>query len=276
MNFKFYLFIINIFILIKSEIITIKSFEEVSEILQNSDADTLIIFDVDRTLIIPEENAFRYPNLPMILGAIDNYYQKTNHTNHFVKLAKIATNYKHIILESCIINIINNLQNKNAKLIALTDVMTEPDDIVDWKILRFNQLKELDIDFSTSFQEESIILDNLPVFENNYPLFNKGMLLANNIAKGKVLTEFLNKIKWQPKKIIFFDDRETNLTSVENALTDLDPNIIFKGYHYIKADLIDNTVDKEIFEQQINHLVKYGYWLQPQDLQSAFLCDEII
>ena len=276
MNFIFYLFLVlNIFAFIQAEIQTIKSFDESIEVLNQTNENSLVIFDVDRTLIVPEQNAFNNDYLKLILNALKTNYAKTNDYENYVKLYRLAINFKQILIEPNIVQIIKDLQDRQIKTIALSNMKTEPNNLIDWNKFRYDQLNGLDINFSSSFQEK-IILKNLQGLNNFSPIFYKGIILTNRIEKGVVLIEFLKIIKCQPKEVIFFDDDLENLKSVEEKLKKLDAKIIFKGYYYIKADSLDASVDQAVFNAQVNHLIKYGYWLKPQELQSVFSYDEII
>jgi hypothetical protein len=274
MNFIFYLFIfINIFIFAQADIKKIESFEESIETLNQADKNSLVIFDIDNTLIMPEDCAFHDPS--PIFDTINKHFPDQNDEEH-IKRCKPVIECKQILIQDIIVQIIKDLQNRAVRTMALTNLSSLDSDIWDWKRLRYSQLNKLNINFNNSFEKKYIILENLVGDDDGHPIFYEGILATNRVNKGIVLVEFLKKIGWIPKRIIFFDDSLANILSVEEELRKLNPEIEFHGYHYIKADLIDFSIDKDIFNSQVNYLIKYSCWVSPLQMQSAFSYDEII
>lgn len=277
MNFlKYPLFVLFICLNLNCRIEIIESFEESLETVSNASEDSLIIFDIDRTLVKPqEENSFNNESLRFLKARIDQYLKKTKNYANYINLLRIVYKFKQILTEECIVKIIDNLQEKNIKIIALTSCYTKPNDVIIYGKYKFELLKDFKIDFSTSFKINNFKFTNLPTVNESYPEYYKGIILTNTIEKGKVLTEFFKQVKWQPKEVIFFDDQLTNLLNVEEHLKSLDSKIKYIGYHFIKTDLTNFNIDYKVLDFQINYFIEKNTWVNASSL-NLFSFDEII
>lgn len=82
-------------------------------------------------------------------------------------------------------------------------------------------------------------------------LFRKGILFTSGTPKGRALIHLLEHFSWQPKKIVFVDDRESNLVDVEQAA--LDKTIDFIGLRYGYADGRKEQFDPSLADIQLKH-----------------------
>jgi len=86
---------------------------------------------------------------------------------------------------------------------------------------RMEGLRQLGIDFSkTSPCCRSFVFDDLPAYRGNYFTYSNGALFVNGtaVSKGVAFLSFLKKAELCPKRIIFIDDRDENLLSLEAAI----------------------------------------------------------
>ncbi|MDR3646737.1 MAG: DUF2608 domain-containing protein [Candidatus Babeliales bacterium] len=266
MNFKFYTLIItlNIFAFASCYTQMIHEFQDSLSELNRANEDTLVVFDIDRTLIIPKDPAFDC--LTYIDQAIQNYYKTKRAINNYSKAYKAALYHEHVLMEDYIPQILESLQMKNVKTIALTSVGTQRDNLIpDMGVLRFNQLNKLGINFNRKFEWLDLTLNRLPKVSKTYPEFSYGILMTNYIEKGVVLIELLKLLNWIPKRVIFFDDLLHNIMSVEEHLRQYSKttktDIEFIGYNYIRAEMLDRRIDQKIIKLQINFLLKKGIWI---------------
>lgn len=267
MNFRFYIFVILVTILAfaNARIEMIHTFDLSIEQLNRADKDTLVIFDIDATLIMPEDRAF--DDQGILFDAIEKYYSKKRTINHYNRAKKLVSYCKQILVENTIVKIIEKLQSKNIKIIAFTHAPTKYFcSIPNMGKFRFNQLNNLGINFNRNFEWRDLILNSLPKYEKSYPKFYNGILMTNFQEKGTVLIEFLKQLNYKPKKIIFFDDKVQNLYSVDYYLrkfcSDNKCDIEYIGYHYIRFDTyFKKDVNQTILRHQINFLLKKGIWL---------------
>jgi len=129
--------------------------------------------------------------------------------------------------------LIKTLQEKRIPTLMVTGAFHGKNNIGFVQDLCIAHLKQAGINLKTSFEQiESFLLDtgeNIEVL----PLFMDGIIFSSSSTKGKALETFLNKISWQPNKIIFIDDKMHYLQSVQQSAHQLD--IPFLGLHYRRA-----------------------------------------
>ncbi len=165
---------------------------------------------------------------------------------------------RYRLIDNTLPSVISALQQRSAKIIALTSFKAAGD--AGTKNQRFAALQKQGIDFSAAFpNHKELILKKLEK-HGKFPTFFKGILSnAGIFSKGDVLRVFLNTIGWHPSKVIFYDDRLDNLASVQQVLASL--GIDFEGYLYTGFNKLPAYFDKKIAELQVNHLIKHERWI---------------
>lgn len=247
-----------------SSIVSIQSFKEIYLELNKVDQDTLVVFDVDEVLITCKDVILRPCGshfLPMSWKNIDR--------KEFIFLISIMINESQpMLVEPSTPWFVKELQAKGAKTMALTAARTGKFGVIenaeDW---RLQILKKLDIDFSNTFPKNPLIYFNQVKKESNYPLFKNGILFLGDEknTKGSLLIQFLEKMQWKPKKVIFIDDKMPHLISVETALNEA--KISFQGYQYKGVEQLPKEFDEEIAEMQFDHLRKNHKWLSDSEVK---------
>jgi hypothetical protein len=113
-------------------------------------------------------------------------------------------------------------------------------------------LGRLGIDFSQSAPYQSeIVFNELAPYRGNYSAYLDGILFVNGteISKGDALLAFLEKTNFFPNRIVFIDDREDNLKSVEEAIQKLNRPIEYVGLHFLGAQKYPSKlISEEKFE----------------------------
>lgn len=177
--------------------------EKVVAQLQNADAETLVIFDMDNTLFIIANN-------------------KT--------VTDLNKKLTLLLVEKEMIEVIKNLQERNIKVMALTAVGASRE-LRRWRVRNLNQIG---LDFSTSFDLQEAEFYKLPYCRNIHSAFYQGVLCTAHNPKGSVLIAFLSMIGWRPAKVIFFDDRIQQCVAVAHEMTEY--GIPVQCYWYQAAD----------------------------------------
>ena len=237
----------------------IHSFSQAQSVLDDADTGTLVVFDVDDTLIRPKDKilqrCYSYINAWKLVDA--EFRKMVNEEEH--TLSRLYIQAKRELIEPGISQLIATLQARNIKVIACTHLRVGPyGEIPLLEEFRFNQLKELDIDFTMSF-DYTCIFNQCQQDFNNWPLFYKGILFTNLCTKGEVLGAFIDLLDVKPRKIIFFDDQLPNLVSVQNEL--LKRAITFYGYCYKTVPGLESKFNAAVATYQINYFNTYQIWL---------------
>lgn len=248
------------------EISKIKHIGESKLIFENADLDTLVLFDIDRTLLIMNDQALK-AGKSGFLKRIKSYPSfvllSPEEQDNLLSIVLLTTS--HQIVEKDVIDIINELQKKNIKTIAFTKMLTGQLGFIpcmeQW---RLNTLKNSGLIFQCAFpnlQEIVFYPDRI----KKSPLFKNGLLCTSKEPKGMVLKLFLDKVNWYPKKIIMVDNGFSSLESAEIELAKL--SIEFQGFHYqYVEDMLKTLIfDEKLITFQINYLLKHHIWLTDEE-----------
>jgi hypothetical protein len=253
--------------------------DQAQEELLNADGQTLVVFDIDGTLIDsfesglfilydprkvpPGDRAF----MEKVKGELEAYGKKIgvdrkrDMINSFLTLKT-----KKELVEPIIPELIRRLQARKIPTVALTGCPAGSFGTVPCgRTLRYSSLRRFGIDFSLSFPQEQMIFTALKAYNGDYPMFYKGILLANwKNKKGPLLGAFLDRIGWRPKKVILFDDLSNHLESVLEEMNRRD--IPFRGYWYLGAQQHQfPAFNRKIAEVQLEHLMYHDLLLTPAE-----------
>lgn len=251
-------------------IIAIESFNDIQSELDRADKDTLVIFDVDDVLITYND---------MVLRPCGAHFRPASWKDIDPKeipyLISIMLNEgKIILIDPSAPKLANKLKSRGVKTIALTAARTGKFGVIenaeDW---RLKILKQFNLDFSKSFPKNNMIYFNDGIKkENNYSLFKDGILFLGDekSTKGALLVQFLDKIQWKPKKVIFIDDKMSYLSSVEMALNEAE--IPFQGYQYKGAEKLPGKLNEQTAEVQFIYLRKDHKWLSDSEAKKEEKC----
>lgn len=251
--------IVALFFLSKSyyKITTIASFSEVD--FNAIDRDTLVVFDVDETLIQPTDTYFINESSSQAQAIKKKLIESHPEIKEWRIYEDILIKQvQRPLLEPFIIEKINALQKIGVIVIALTAMNTG-------KHGSYDRLEHWRYEHLGSFGFEGSFNDMIIDFEMNgkKPVFYKGILATDTLLKGPVLFAFLDRINHRPKKIIMFDDSKEYLESV--AEESKKHGVKFQGYWYKGAH--EKAWDQALIEFQIEHLIKHKKWLSDEQAQ---------
>ena len=246
----------------------IDSLEQAQPILEQAGKNSLVIFDIDDTLTYPtdtiqtawgqstegrefyrklEEHIASSPNPDELSGSI---------------FSKILLAVKPHTVEPQTASVIKKLQDRGIKAMALTNWPTgKLGKIPSMPAWRFDKLAEVRINFSTGFDLQEIFLNkNKDKFTSDkQPVFYKGILLTDGADKGSVLGAFLDFMHYTPDRIIFFDDRATQVESGKNEAKVR--GIPFYGFVYKAAEKLSRQYDPAIIALQLEYLIKHDEYI---------------
>lgn len=218
---------------------------------KDADTNTLAVFDVDMVLVQPSDPAFQMANMKRYSPVAKRIMQDIPKNKQMVFLSLMTVGSNPILVDACIPKMLTQLKQRGIPAMALTANLTgEFYTIKNMETWRVNTLRQLGIDFSQGAPYlHPIIFQDLPSYRGNYSVYSSGVLFVNGTtcSKGEAFIAFLKKAEFYPKKVIFVDDREENLKSVESALQDLNKSIAFHGIHFEGAK---NYPSEVITEQQ--------------------------
>ena len=206
--------------------------------------DTLIVFDLDNTLIQTSQH----------LGS-DEWF--THRLEHLTKqglsidkaLDQVVPHWIEVqnrtevdFVDPLIPNLLDKMQKKHVPMIGLTK---RPPAMANRTL---QQIAPLHINF-----DKTAPLKGPLVFEElNASSYQQGIIfIAQGIEKGPAITAYLKKLAKMPKKIVLIDDKMSHLQSVAKALEMME--IPFIGIRYSGADEKVKAFNPKIADIQWEH-----------------------
>lgn len=234
-----------------AQITQANTMQEVFQHFHDADAKTLAIFDVDMVLVQPSDPAFQMPNMKRFSTVAKRIMKEVPADKQMVLLSLMTLSSDPQLVDDQTPELLEQLMQRGVPTMALTANLTGAvGGIKSMEAWRIEGLKKLGIDFSKAAPyPTSCVFDQLPSFRTYYSTYVNGMLFVNGtvVSKGEALLAFLKKGSISPSKIVFVDDREENLKSVEKSLSALNSSIEYRGIHFLGAS---NFLSKQIEEEE--------------------------
>lgn len=218
----------------------------IADVLSHIDGpETVVVFDIDNTLIKPESD----------LGG-DQWFMHI--TTHIMKNMNICFNealkitlpfYFHV---NNFINIIP-VEPITPHIIQLLNAEHIPTLALTTRSLPFKEQTNIQLTLAgIHFSHEMLPRYEIDCSFNCPALYSHGIIFAGNNDKGTLLLHMLNFFAVKPKKIIFVDDKMKNIISVEDALKK--KNIAFTGIRYARLDSEVARFNADKAEQELYFL----------------------
>lgn len=227
------------------KILAIDSLRAIERIIPSSPQlsadEVLICFDIDFTLWMGTHPAANLANMKKYGKDFRKLFEGLSQLTR-ERIYNLSTRAAdQALIEDDAPSIIRHLQQQGYRTIAFTAALCgEVADLKRHELWRYHKLKSFGLDFSQSFPHihEKILVD-IPPYNNNYPVFYKGVLCANgersHNGKAEALVSFLRTITFQPKVIIMVDDRHETLEKMQIYFRDRHPQIQLMTLHYQRA-----------------------------------------
>lgn len=215
-----------------------------SDLQRHASKNTLIILDIDDTLLIPVQ----------MLGCDEWFLTRLAHYQEEGKdktqsLEKSLAEWEAVrhltkmeIVEPGTDEIIAQFQEKGYQVMGLT---TQG---LSLATRTHQQLKQNNINLSlTALSQEDCYLN----IDGHGVLFRNGILFTSGMHKGKALFSLLSQIQYSPKQIVFINDKASHLMSIEVMAEE--NGIEFIGLRYNYSDSRKAAFKKEIADYQFCH-----------------------
>ena len=250
---KFYLtFLLTLcFFSCHAQIIQVNDMKEVFSYFETADSTTLAIFDVDMVLVQPGDPSFQMANMKRYSAISKRIMKEIPAEKQMVFLGLMTIQSDPVLIDERTPFLLQQIIQRGIPAMALTANLTGKLGMIpNMETWRVKGLKQLGIDFSSTAPcQMRLVFDDLASYRGNYSTYLNGVFFVNGtvVSKGEAFLSFLEKTNYHPNKIIFIDDREENLKSMEAALQKLDRSIEFQGLHYLGAQKFPS---KPISEQE--------------------------
>lgn len=237
----------------------------VAQELNKTDRNSLVLFDVDYTLLMPEDAILR-PCGRVLKGKFVKEILENpvlvpvgKYTDGFLR-SKAIFQAKAELVDAGVLPLIARLKREGIPTIALTLVeagrLGMIPNMADW---RLTEMRELGLEFNWSFPHAGYLEFDKEPGRSTTPAYKGGVLFSARHSKGSIFKAFLEKVNWKPTKIVFIDDNRSFLQSVEAVA--MEWGIPFVGIHYRGAEQAACEIDEALAEFQFRYLARYGDWL---------------
>lgn len=218
----------------------------------------------------PEDSLLKLKNKRLVRNFLSRIRQDNLHEADRLE-GIILLNYKPVLLDIKIPEIIKDTKERGIKIISLTSGRTGAiGSVNNRQDLRLSRLKSFGIDFTGSFKVTRLLLERNGDGNNrigrksefaNDAIFKDGVIFTSRLPKGKILGIFLDKVEFLPKKIIHVDNDISKLSSVQRMCKSR--NIEFLGIHYTKQynNSENDTFDKKVAEKKLKILQTKSLWV---------------
>lgn len=261
---------------------TVQNFSEID--ITESNPEDLYIFDIDDVISRFKGVLGHNRDLKEKMETIEEELDRLDLSLYQLSIFFKKTDME--LIDPTIIDFIKGLRSRGIRIIALTHFPSGKFGIIqsveEW---RFKMLESLGIVFTQTFngiptgshvfkgkwtQRISyfgILFKKSGIFPSPIgPVFHRGILIANKVNKGETLGAFLETTGLKPSRVVFYDDQEKNLKSIEDFCKER--NIPFKGYLFKGAEKSRLPWDRELVLAQLKHLKKFNEWKNDDEIRT--------
>jgi len=242
---------------------SIDRLEQLFELSQPIDNQTLVVFDVDEVLIYAKPESIRelYVGSKEVYSVINQVAQnKGGLAGSFsaVDLESMiyAKSTRHLV-EKGVSRLIERLKT-NSHVIALTNFYTGEFGVIpsieNW---RYNELKGYGIEF----EDVGLIeFGNMSSLRGRNPVHDRGIIYCDYVNKGDLLLEYYKQLPYPINHVIFIDDKPNNCLAVEKAFDGVVDTV--EVYNYLGGIKEKAPFDPELAKLQLTTLMLRGSWLE--------------
>lgn len=226
----------------------IEECHSIETIASEIEADTLVLFDIDKTALITSTQLgspawFDHLKIKILQWGLPS--------EAVVPLVcKVMQKTPHIAVEEATAPLISKLQEEGHLVFALTARLKEAPWDPHFDRTTHNHLKSAGIDFEKTQLPDHFCKRKHP------PSFAYGIIFTSWRPKGPVLKHFLEEMAHRPSKVVFVDDQIDFLHSVEQSLAEM--KIPFVGFHYRYCEKQFKSFDILVANLQLQHLEEKG------------------
>lgn len=238
---------------------TVKNFNLLEKEIPNIDENTLVVFDIDETLLTRKDKLLRTPLVTT------KYAKMVPKDKFFPAFSRAFKDGEFELADKRLPGIFKRIKDTSAKVIALTNVISGSLGVIEsYPDFRVRECAQFGFDFSDSFPNIRTLEIPTPqqTLNGKFPLFKNGIICTNGVSKEIVLMAFLHQIKWKPKKVIFIDDLKEYVEKIGDAMKK--ENIDFLGLHYVKHKDRSKDVNEKVSDIQFKYLTEKDIWLSDE------------
>jgi len=233
---------------------------EIQELLKKVDKDTLVLININDTIITPKSKMFRYNNNFYRTFIEDLYAISSYHSAAETAIANIWTQRQMMLVEPNWPAFITQLKATGAMVFGFVKIPPACKLVKDFEEWQHNQIQQFKINFTSKINGKEIIKFDPTDFKS--PSFYKGIIFTNAPTKAYILREFIEITRIEPLKIIIFENTKQELKEIDKFLTTV--NVDYFAIEYTAAAQILGSPKAEVGKFQIKTVTNSGKWLEDE------------
>ena len=247
------------------------NFDVLQAHLEKADDNTLVVFDINEVLFQPQDQILQQQNTNY-RHILKNKTKQRLYRSQMDELTSIIFLERNLIpIDPRLPKLITTLQQRGIKVIALTNCFTGPRGrIASMERWRHQELQRIGYDFSRAFPDLAPLTFKTIAKSTESVTYEDGVIFTSGESKGEAITAFLKYSQIMPAKIIFVDDKMSNIKSVEQSLYEYDTNdshsIEFTGIEFTAARSTDHPpLNTQRADYQFRILEREHRWLSDSE-----------
>ncbi|HJD64810.1 MAG TPA: DUF2608 domain-containing protein [Rickettsia endosymbiont of Diachasma alloeum] len=248
-----------------SKINKIHDFKEVIEAIEKADETYLVLFDVDEVIVMNSDESRLTHDYRKVL--VNDIEKRLTIEQCKLLMSVVLKDRKARFVNNDILTIFVYLKKKNIPAMGLTKLPTGKfgiiEDMIKWRKQELTSLK-VNLQELSPLNDEIIIKD----FNAGYgdPILKDGIIYTAEYDKGAVLEYVLQKTNYSPKSIIFIDDIEENLLSLQKICSKLKIN--YQGFEFMGSAIVSEPdLNEQLEKIRFEVLEKEYKWLTDEELK---------
>jgi hypothetical protein len=231
-------------------------------LLSYIDKDTVVIFDIDETLIFLRSMLY-HPQARKIRAQL--HHQVMAREDADMVLSRVFKTIDVGLIEPDVVNLIQEITPQSAAVMACTARSSKSLGISLTQHIS-QQLNQLGISFTLGSFINGVIADATCEHDDCHPEFYESILFTQGREKGPALLLFFKTMQFVPRKVVFVDDLYTNIVSVHESLSQA--GIPCTCFHYQRPPPY-LPWQEEVILHQIEHFHKTGHWLKDEEAKKV-------
>jgi hypothetical protein len=236
-------------------------------IIKTIDSTTIVLINIDKTIVAPKSKMFRYSNNPYRTFIQDLTAQAKNMPVFNHALSAFLQRRKIILVEPEWPSFIEKLKSTGALVLGLYQTMIMEHELIkDPQEWHYQELKYFGVNFTDKINGKELITLG-PKKDNSF--FYKGILFTGALSKNGALIEFMKVSNIMPRKIVAIDPRIDDLKQTEYALRVFD--IEYYPIQYLAEQEIAGIPNSDVVKLQQDNLLANNQWLEDDEAEQLLL-----
>ena len=231
-----------------------------SQLLEWADSDTMILIEVDNTIVAPKSDMFSYKDNPYkgFISSLVKLGKKNNEYNQIVASWYQKREVK--ILDKKWGQLISLLKDRGAKVFG---VCSMPLRLVNVEQKRLAELSALGISFTPEVNKKNqFIIKSQTDWASR---FYSGIIFTGRYSQTRTILDFLRET-YIPKKLLFVSHKIHELKNLDKKLRVF--NMDFYSVHYSGIKYVSKKPIESVVKFQQRELLQNSKWIEDEEVKN--------